>query len=59
MGNGIATRARAALTGWGPVGITVNEIVAVGTTALAWAFRERLIPTNPAERPGSFSGEKK
>lgn len=38
---------------------TINKIVAVGTTALVWAYRERMIAADPTEGLISFSGEKK
>ena len=38
---------------------TINKIMAVGSTALVWAFREGMIPSNPTEGLISFSGAKK
>ena len=38
---------------------SVNKIMAVGTTCLAWAFREGLIPADPTLGLVNFSGEVK
>ena len=38
---------------------SVNKVMAVGTTALAWAFREELIPVDPTIGLVNFSGEAK
>ena len=38
---------------------TINKVMAVGTTALVYAFREGMIPANPAEGLKTFSGKKK
>jgi integrase len=38
---------------------SVNKILVCGTTALSWAFREELIPQNPAAGLVRFSGEAK
>jgi len=40
-------------------GKTVNNRLNVGTSPLRWAFREKLIPENPAEGLGGFSGGEK
>jgi integrase len=38
---------------------TINNIMIVGTSALKWAFTERLIPVDPAEGLTTFTGEGK
>jgi integrase len=38
---------------------TINKIMAVGTTALVWAFREGMIPADPTDGLISFSGAAK
>ena len=38
---------------------TINKIMGVGTTCLAWAFREGLIPADPTVGLSNFSGEAK
>jgi integrase len=38
---------------------SVNKVMAVGTTCLAWAFREGLIPVDPTLGLVNFSGEAK
>jgi integrase len=38
---------------------SVNKVMTVGTTALAWAFREGLIPADPTDGLVGFSGEAK
>jgi integrase len=38
---------------------TINKVMAVGTTALVWAFREGMIPENPTEGLITFTGEAK
>jgi integrase len=43
----------------GLVPATVNKIMSVGETALAWAYREGMIPDNPTEGLIAFTGEAK
>jgi integrase len=38
---------------------TINKVMAVGTTALVWAFREGIIAANPTEGLINFAGESK
>lgn len=38
---------------------SVNKVMAVGTTCLAWAFREGMIPADPTVGLVSFTGETK
>jgi len=38
---------------------SINKIMTVGSTALAWAFREELIPSDPTVGLVNFSGEAK
>jgi integrase len=38
---------------------SINKVMAVGTTRLSWAFREGLIPADPAVGLVNFSGEAK
>jgi integrase len=47
------------LAGRGMAPASVNKIMTVGTTCLAWAFREGLIPANPTAGLAGFSGETK
>ena len=38
---------------------TINKVMAVGNTALVWAYREGMIPVDPTEDLITFSGGKK
>jgi integrase len=38
---------------------SINKVMAVGTTCLAWAFREGMIPADPTVGLANFSGEAK
>jgi integrase len=38
---------------------SINKILLVGTSALAWAYREEMIPVDPAEGLTKFSGKRK
>jgi integrase len=38
---------------------SINKILLCGTTALSWAFREGLVPLNPADKLIRFSGKTK
>jgi integrase len=48
-----------ALADGGLAPASINKVMAVGTTCLAWAFREGLIPVDPTIGLVNFSGEAK